>query len=287
MKSTRRRFLSLVLSSSYASALCAACTAPPAGTAATPLLTELHSGDAVRQVVVTQYTGSSQLGEPASCSVDTWLFDVTAPATTTPIATVGDCALYPAGASLPFAQQNWVCAGALIVAHGGQNEAVTMCPAAGEAPIDHQLACDGIQGGASVYNSSGPNEIDGDTVADLDVAATLPGAITITQPTALGVLTWPSSGGFEVQWESAMSSSALVVIAAHTSPETTPTIVCRASTLGSTAVSPTLIDMAGFRMIESVMRVTAYRDVTTIAESGHTYHVWAGVEGAVLLQALR
>jgi hypothetical protein len=84
-----------------------------------------------------------------------------------------------------------------------------------------------------------------------------------------------------------MSSSALVVISARANPSASPTIVCRPSVQGTTAVSPTLIDMAGFRMIESVMRVTAYRDVTTTAENGKTYHVWGGVQGAVLLQALR
>jgi hypothetical protein len=268
-------------------ALAGACSPPPAGSTATPFLTELHNGDSVRNLVVTQYSGSSQLGEPATCSLDTWLFDVTMPATMSPTAMEADCALYPAGASLPVTQQNWICAGAIIANHGGMNEAVTVCPGAGTIAVNHALMCDGITPGSSVQLSSGPNELDGDVVPDLDVAATLPGAISITMPTTLGVLTWPATGGFEVRWESAMSSSALVVISARSNPSASPTIVCRPSAQGTTAVSPTLIDMAGFRMIESVMRVTAYRDVTTTAESGRTYHVWGGVQGAVLLQPLR
>jgi hypothetical protein len=204
-----------------------------------------------------------------------------------PTAMEADCALYPAGATLPLTQQSWICAGALIVGHGGQNEAITMCPTPGEAPVTHALTCDGLAGGASVHVFSG-TEADNDAVTDLDVTATLPGAISITAPTTLGVLTWPSGGGFEVRWTSEMSTSGVVVIAARDTPTASPTIVCRASTAGVTAVSPILIDMAGFRTRDAVMRVTAYRDVTTTAEGGaRTYHVWAGVQGAVLLQALR
>ena len=267
--------------------LSARCGGGPASSDAVPFVTSISPGTSVRNIVVTQYAGSTQAGEPAACSLEADLFDVTTAANRATTMTDGDCALYADGAPLSFDGQNWICAGAVVASYGGRSENLTYCPSGGLpfrriGPLD----CTGLNPGTSVAISSA-DDIDGDVLTDLQATVTLPGAISITQPTTLGVVTWPASGSLDVRWSSENAGSALVTIEARSNPSGSPMIVCHPGANGSVTVAAALVDAGGFRTRESMLRVFSYRDTTVTAEGSHEYRVWGAVESGVLLQAMR
>lgn len=251
---------------------------------ASPFLAALSGS--VRNIVVMSYPGSAQVGEAASCTLEAELFDTTMTASRMSLATDGECTLYAPGPPLPVEAQSWVCAGAIVADYGGNQESLVICPSAGTTlrPVV-PITCAGLTPGASV-NLSSASEIDGDTVTDLSVTVTLPAAIAITQPTDLTVITWPAAGALPVRWSSANATTALVVLEARANPTQHSAVVCRPGTNGQVSVGEGLIAQAGFRAMDTVLRVFSYRDATTTAEAGHTYHAWAGVESVALLQAL-
>ncbi len=250
---------------------------------ASPFLASLQGS--VRNIVVTSYPGSAQVGEPASCTLEAQLFDTTMAASRTVLATDGECTLYAPGA-LAVEAQSWVCAGAILADYGGHQESLVICPSAGTTlrPVV-PIVCGGLTPGAGVTFSSA-NEIDADAVTDLSLGVTLPGAITVTQPTDLGVMTWSATGPLSVRWSSANATTALVVLEARNSASQSAAVVCRPGTNGQVSVAEALITQAGYRTMDTVLRVYSYRDASTTAEAGHTYRAWAGLESATLLQAL-
>ena len=261
-------------------------------TGTAPFLASLPVGS-TRNIVITRYPGLAQAMESASCTIEADLFDTTTAAQRTTLATDGDCTLYAAMPDLPIASQQWICAGAIIANYGGQAQNLVICPSSGTMlrPIS-PLDCTGLMGGTTVGISSG-NELDGDVVTDLSTQITLPGSVAITQPTSLGVLTWPASGALTVQWTSGSASdggtvemSSLVTVTQRATPAG-PTIVCRPTSNGTVSISDTLIAQANLRMQDAMLRVFSYNDSTTMAEGTKTYHLWGGTEAAVLLQGLR
>jgi hypothetical protein len=124
----------------------------------------------------------------------------------------------------------------------------------------------------------------GDSVTDLNGSVSFPNAITFMQPTTLGVTTWPASGDVPVEWSSAGAGSALVLVQARMPGAANSVIVCRPHTNGQVTLPDAVLTGSGLRGVESMIRVFSYGHATTMAEAGHTYHLFAGLEAAVLMQ---
>jgi hypothetical protein len=238
----------------------------------------------VRNVVVTARGSQRQANETALCTLEAYLFDPAMPnPSLMPTAMSGECALYPAGAMINLRAQTWVCAGAISASYG-QQQMLSMCPAAGANPAPSiPVDCAGLSSGATVTISSG-NELPGmDVVTDLNATVTFPGDIMFSQPTTLGVASWPMNGDVPVAWSGPGATAAVVVVEARTMPSASPSIVCRPHTNGQATIPDSLLTQSGLRSMNSMIRVFSYGDATTTAEMGHTYHLFAGLEAAVYM----
>ncbi len=237
--------------------------------------------------MLTANAASTQAGVVESCTLEAYLFTTTVMRDLTVRASDGDCKLYDVASDLALDMQSWVCAGA-ISANYGRQENLVMCREAGR-PVEPSLpiSCMGLADGTPVRFSSGPGELPGDVVGDLDATVMMPGRVTITGPTALGVTTWPDFGPLEVRWTSTNPTSGLVTLTPRGTPGLRPQIVCQPRTNGTLNVPAALIDMANMRTTDIVVRVASYRDVTATAESGMNYRVYAGFTSVLLMQARR
>jgi hypothetical protein len=243
----------------------------------------------VRTIVLTASAEQRQAMEPARCSLQAWLFDTAVPAMRNRLATEGECRLYPSTAELALERQQWICAGAITASYGGRDERLSLCPEltpvraeGAQVPIE----CNGLTPGASVRVSS-EAEIDGDVLTDLDVSLTLPDAVHITQPSDLGITTWPANGPLEVRWTSENATSAIVTLTVR-GDDVAPVLVCLPRTNGQLTIPTALLVQGGFRQRETMLRVASFRDAHAMAEGGRLpYRVAAGVVDAVLLQPER
>lgn len=251
-----------------------------------PFLTQ--AAGQVRMIVVTANAAIGPAMIPASCTLQGYLFDTITQRALQVLGSEGECTLYAGPQDLALESQSWTCAGAIIARYGSHQEVLTMCRAMGE-PLRPEVpvACEDLSAGATLRVSSDPNEIDGDVVPDLDVSVTLPGAVTIMEPSALGVTTWAPSGPLAVRWTSSDATSALVTLQPRSAAPSSPLLVCQPRTNGQVTVPASLIDMANFRGQDVILRVASYRDVTTTAEGMTTYRVSGGLSAGVLLQARR
>jgi hypothetical protein len=245
----------------------------------------------VRTVVVTRGQAQPQAMEAASCMLQGWLFDTAAPRALDVLGSEGECRLYSGSSSLALEMQRWICAGAITVSAGGVDERLSLCPeltpvgaTGAQVPLGN---CGMFAGGTTVRISSG-SEIDNDVLADLDVMLTLPDAVTITQPTNLGVFTWPEAGPLEVRWSSANATSAVVTLQVRNPMGPAPLLVCLPRTNGQVTVPSSLLQQGNFRTQDVLVRVASYRDARVMAEGGAVpYRVAAGFSAALLLQARR
>lgn len=253
-----------------------------------PFLNEVQGQ--VRTIVVTSVAAQRQAMEPQTCTLQAFLFDTQAPRSLDVLASEGECKLYSGSSNLAFEMQRWICAGAINVTYGGRTERLSLCPdLAPYRPGAEQVTvdCTGLTAGATVQVSSG-NEIDTDTVTDLDASVTLPDPVNITQPTSLGVVTWPEAGPLEVRWTSAGATSAVVLLQVRNPTGPSPIVVCLPSTNGQVTIPGALIQHGNFRTQDAMLRVMSYRDTRTMAEGGSVaYRISAGFGSAVLLQARR
>jgi len=240
---------------------------------------------AVRTITLRAYAGLSSANDPAVCTLEAWLFDTSAPMRRTVMATDGECTLYAAAPVVDVTSQSWICAGAISTRYAGMQENLVICPAAGgtlrpSVPIP----CTSLAAGTDVQFTSGNELPPGDVLTDLAATIRMPGTVSITQPTSLGVTSWPATGALDVRWSSVDATSALVLVEAQNPAAPTPTIVCRPATNGQVTVASSLIFQGNLRLQTCDVRVQSYRGVVVTAEAGRTYRLWAGHESKVVLQ---
>ncbi len=243
----------------------------------------------MRQVVITAQRAQMSAGVAARCTMRAELFDPMAPRALDVLASEGECKLYSGATNLALGSQRYVCAGALFASYASATESLVVCPAERAVAADGAegaIECNGLSARAAltVYSES---EFPMDAVTDLRAELTLPGETRITQPTELGVVTWPSSGALEVRWTGGDATSSVVTVTPRDESARAPFVVCIPRTDGQVTVPAALLQQGNLRTRDALLRVSNYRDVRATAEGGTRYRVSAGITATALLQQLR
>jgi hypothetical protein len=282
-------------------ALCAGCgddaTTPPSNTAndyrlsgTSPFPVTFAVGDRIRSVVL---RAESRVGgdvDVSRCGYDLAVFDITQAPTVTPILTdtSGDCKLYRTPPEEQYTPQRAVCLGALNVESGAIMETRVFCPAVGgpmRGSTDNFMSCGNFFAQRTAMVTSVDDGVKGDVVTDLMSTVNFPTSVRFTSPSDLAVFTWPASGDLLVRWTSAQATSAVVRLEPDGSTMG-PVILCTPRTNGTMRIETALINMAGFRTMNTRLRVWSYREATVQA-MGVPWRVAGAMGSSLLLQPAR
>jgi hypothetical protein len=255
-----------------------------------PYPQSVAAGQVVRSVVLRAENRAGAMMNELRCGYSFMLFTATRASTQTPTATGsgGDCKLYMQPPERDYSGQGWLCAGAITTNSGDLMQTSGFCPEGGSAgPWEGNFrGCGAFFSGrnATVYSADeiGPD----DRVTDLMGEVRFPGTPTITQPTTLPVVTWPSAGDLAVAWTGADATSVMVRLEPDAADRAGPTIVCTPRRNGGLTVDASLLNQSGLRAMNARLRVWAFRETTVQAE-GRAWTLAGAAGSNVLLQPAR
>jgi hypothetical protein len=244
-------------------------------------------GDRIRSVVLRAESRINGDVDVSRCGYDLAVFDVTQAPTVMPVLTdtSGDCKLYRTPPEEQYTPQRAVCLGALNVQSGSIMENRVFCPAVGgpmRGSTDNFTSCGNFFAQRTATVTSVDDGVKGDVVTDLMATVNFPTSVRFTAPSDLAVFTWPASGDLVVRWTSAQATSAVVRLEPDGSTMG-PVILCTPRTNGTMRVEAALISMAGFRTVNTRLRVWSYREVTAQA-MGVPWRVAGAMGSSLLLQ---
>lgn len=288
---SHRRWIAAAL----ALAACGTETPGPSGsndytlTGRSPYLESFPVGATVRNLVLRAENRSGAMMNELRCGYSFMLFTATRASSQTPTATGsgGDCRLYAQPPERDYSGQEWLCAGAITTNSGDVMDTRGFCPLPGSAgPWEGSFRTCGSFLNTRTASVASLEEGTDDRVTDLAAEVRFPTVPVITQPTALAVITWPTTGDLPVAWNSLEATSAMVRIEPEGAERAGPTIVCTPRVNGRLTIDAALLDRSGLRSMNARLRVWSFRESTTQAE-GHAWSLSGAAGSNVLLQPAR